>query len=200
MKCMRKSFSQTHQMGKKEAEAAIVHFIHKAIKSGRPAHPLLRGISSEFWENKRNLRRALVLLHIATGKKYGMLSTSDLIDRGLIGLAHAYDGIFGAVLAAGLADIRPWELHPVQPSFWTRPEFRRDALKWAIGKMKKERKTLSALLIENHNLSSLFYGYYESNFSLARVDAKEAGIKSSELINAGLPSYIGILRIRHPQA
>lgn len=197
---MRKSFSQKHKMGKREAEEAIKHFINKAIKSERAANSHLKGISSEFWENKRNLRRALVLVRIAAGKPYGRLKTADFIERGPIGAVNAYDGVYAAVLEAGLADIRPWELHQVQLSFWTRPEFRLDAFKWMIEKMKKAHKTLSEILIENHNLSSLFYGYYKSDFDRAREDAEEVGIKGSELINAGLPNYIGVFRTNRRSA
>jgi len=195
---MHKSGKQNHKMGKREAKAAIEHFINKAIRSERATHSYLKGISSGFWEDKRNLRRALTLVHIATGKPYGRLKITDFIDRGLIGAAHAYDGIFGAVLEAGLADIRPWELHPVQPTFWSRNEFRLDAIKWTIEKMKKERKTLSEFLIENRNLFSLFYGYYKSDFDRAREDVEEAGIKGSELITMRLPNYVGVLRTRKP--
>jgi len=197
---MRKSRNQDHKMGKGEAEAAIKRFISKAIKSGRAAHPLLKGISSEFWEDKRNLRRALTLVHIATGKPYGRLQTADFIDRSLTGVVNTYDGVYGAALEAGLADIRPWELHSVRPTFWSRPGFRLDALRWTVERMRKEGKPLSQFLAENRNLSSLFYGYYKSDFNRMRGDAEEAGIKDSELITMSLPNYIGILKTRPIQA
>lgn len=183
-------------MGKREARKAIEQFIKSARRTKSDSiikHP---GIPSCFWNDKRHLRKAADLVHFATGKRYGLLRDLDFMQVGFSGAVQEHGGAYAVVLASGRADIRPWELRRPQQGFWSRFEFRVDALGWVIEKMKGGKKSLSEVLTEYPHLSTLFYGYYGGNFNKAMEEAKNARIGGSGLINAEVSNFVGVFKIR----
>jgi len=182
------------RMGKREAQRAIKRF----VKSARSAksdcivkHP---GIPSRFWDNKRHLRKAADLVHFATGKRYGLLNDLDFMQLGFSGAVQEYGGAYAVVLAAGRADIRPWERRSLQKEFWSRGEFRVDALGWVIKKMKRSKRSLSEVLTDYPHLSTLFYGHYNGDFDEAMEEAKAARLKDSQLINCTVSKFVGVFK------
>ena len=115
-----------------------------------------------YWANPKNRIEAIKELVAKIGKAPEAITSRDFRENGLVGLLNLYQGSpYAALKAAGLTDVKPWEMK-VPQGYWKAKENRVRAVQWLINETSKSPSELIARDFQQYGLGGLLQKYFGS--------------------------------------